>query len=319
LRETSSKQTQIDLPFVGAILAANEILLGSILHGFRLPFGGQTLSLIQITFMSIVSQRANDYSESMRNPFYISSSSSLLKTISPAGNKLGPMLSIWMQGLLFCVGVAVFGHNFIGRLIGSMISALWAFIQPILTLYIFFGESLFDGFRFYAEKIVNITGFEPQSITAVFFIAVLIKVILSIVAGFVIPYFFHENVLLRSETLFQRNKQKVTKILLTRKNNRGSTMMLALQDLCKPVYFLSLILGIVFFCFSSSSYAQMIWLSLRPIAVAYLFFLVSRSKRISTLLDTKLGKSNQSALYQHFMQVMEYLSIDSTRHKKRAT
>ena len=217
MKKNSAQQPEVNLPFIGAILAANEVLTGSILHGLRLPFGGQTLSLIQITFMSIVSQRAHDYSGAIRNPFYIASSSSLLKTISPAGNKLGPMLSIWMQGLLFCIGVAVCGHNVFGRLAGSILSSLWAFIQPIITLYIFFGQSLFDGFSFYSHKITKITGFDSQNIISIFCIIVLIKVLLSIIAGALIPYFYHEKVISKSTKLFHKNKQKVSGVL----KNRG--------------------------------------------------------------------------------------------------
>ncbi len=304
----------MDLPFVGAILATNEIILGSILQGLRVPFGGQTMSLIQITFMSIVSLKANSYSQAIRNPFYIASSSSLLKTISPAGNKLGPMLSIWMQGLLFCIGVIFFGHNFFGRLAGSTLSALWAFIQPVLTLYIFFGTSLIEGLQFYSQKISKIIEFETHSILYILIAAVFIKLILAIVAGSLIPAFYHEKILSRSSVLFYKNKAKVNNILNQRSQQSQSTYKLALMDLCKPVYLFSFVLGITFFCFSASNYAQVIWLSLRPLAVAYLFFLASRSRRISSFAKKALHRKNSGTLYRHFLSVMEYLTLDS-QHK----
>ena len=107
------------IPIFAAMNAAVEIFVGSILHGFRVPFGGNFLSLVQAGFLTLATRTASTRMQAVKLPFYISSISSCLKSLSPAGNKLGPMLSIWMQGTLFSISVMLFGRNPVGTAVGA--------------------------------------------------------------------------------------------------------------------------------------------------------------------------------------------------------
>lgn len=71
--------------------------------------------------------------------FEISLISASIKSLSVAGNKLGPMISIATQGGLFAIPVCLFGNGLIGQTIGMIFLALWSFIQPMITFFIVFG------------------------------------------------------------------------------------------------------------------------------------------------------------------------------------
>jgi len=75
----------------------------------------------------------------------ISLTSGALKALSPMGNRLGPMLAISMQGLLYSCGVLVLGANLAGALVGMTLLALWGVLQPVLVAWLLFGRSVFDG------------------------------------------------------------------------------------------------------------------------------------------------------------------------------
>src|SRR5947209_6133147 len=113
--------------FIGkkaAILSLVELGLGSVIHGLKIPLGGNFLSLYQTYFLTRTSIEGQPYRVEKRSPYLVSSIASILKSLSPAGNKLGPMLSISIQGILFSLGSFIFGANRIGHGVGALLSGL---------------------------------------------------------------------------------------------------------------------------------------------------------------------------------------------------
>src|SRR5262245_25316383 len=107
-----------------ALLSASEIGLGSILHTFQVPFSGHFLSLNQIFILSRASTEVGR-NGSLLIPGSISFIAAALKSLSPSGKKLTPMLAIGMQGILFNTGIVLIGHNIAGRIFGACIASLW--------------------------------------------------------------------------------------------------------------------------------------------------------------------------------------------------
>src|SRR5690606_26328753 len=110
-----------------ALLSSIEIGLGSILHGLRLPLAGHLLSLNQ----GFILTRATLEIEDSKSPALISATSAILKSLSPAGKKLTPMLALSVQGQLFNLGPLLLGNNPVGRSLGMILLCIWGFIQPL--------------------------------------------------------------------------------------------------------------------------------------------------------------------------------------------
>ncbi|MFP5459829.1 MAG: hypothetical protein ACLGG7_13920, partial [Bacteriovoracia bacterium] len=100
-----------------ATLSLIEVGLGSLLHGLKLPFSGHVLSLNQ----SFILTRATLTSGERRDAAVISTTAAILKSLSPAGKKLTPMLAIAVQGQLYYLGLLVAGTGVIGQLLGSLL------------------------------------------------------------------------------------------------------------------------------------------------------------------------------------------------------
>jgi hypothetical protein len=147
-----------DLSKSCAFLALTEIGLGSLLHNFKIPFSGHFLSLNQVFILS----RATIESKNRSAGAEISGVVAILKTLSPMGKKLTPMLAISMQGVLFSLGTLVFGVNFIGVIVGAILSSLWAFIQPLLLLYLFYGTEAVNIFEFYWREIQKVVSIDSS-------------------------------------------------------------------------------------------------------------------------------------------------------------
>ena len=124
-----------------AFLSLVEIGFGSIVHGLKIPFGGQLMSLNQGAVLSHATR--NIEHKTFSSLMMISTVAAVMKSLSPAGNKLGPMLSISVQGSLFASGVFLFGKNLFGVVLGMILLSLWAFIQPLMVGYLFFGKNYY--------------------------------------------------------------------------------------------------------------------------------------------------------------------------------
>ncbi len=291
------------IPVLAAIIASIEIFAGSLLHGLKVPFGGNFLSLVQAAFLTLASRSASSRLDAVKLPFYISSISSCLKSLSPAGNKLGPMLSIWMQGVLFSGGVGLFGKNPVGTAVGGALLSLWAFVQPFLTLYLFFGDTLFEAGSFYLDKMQAKLGVGSEELIFVLTTVVAVKALLSVlICGVFVPL-FEQRILRYSFKSFAKHKKEIYEKIVGRQksSDHKSIFLLAVKDMLQPFVLFSFFLGIVFLVFSTSSYAKMIWLSLRPLAIAYLFFVFCRSSFLYGL-PKKLGRIY---LFQSFASLFD--------------
>ena len=270
------------------VLTIVEIGVGSFLHAFKLPLSGQILSLNQIFILS----RASLYSEKKDSPAIISTSAGLLKVLAPAGKKLTPMLAITAQGHLYSFGLFLFGINIIGRIVGALMSSTWAFIQPITIYFILFGEDLIFMTNYYLSKIQKIYPIETESLFYILAFVIITKMIIAILTVLIatnISTSRFEKYIEFSTKYKNRGKKKKK---MTYSPSKG-----ALKDLFSPILILSFVLLAIFYFYSKSDYTTIIWLTLRPVALAYLIFYVIRIFPIEKVaLKMKDGKYKETIL-----------------------
>lgn len=268
---------------LAASLTLIEVALGAFVHGLKIPFGGNLLSLNQGFFLIRSVRLARSHGDAVRYPVYISTIVSLLKSLSPAGNKLGPMLSISAQGFLFSFGILTLGPGLAGQIFGMVLLSVWAFIQPILTLLLFFGKDLVTAFEFYLEKLNSSMGVSPQFFLYLFLAVVFLKAL----AAALVPLLMRKKSEAELEKWISPMTEKAShqfkKLNLKGSSTNTQSLKLAFKDLLKPFFLFSLLIMIVFFAFTESDRAELIWKCLRPLGIAFLFFYISRSPWIRTL------------------------------------
>ncbi|MGZ3688544.1 MAG: hypothetical protein ACXVBW_09600, partial [Bdellovibrionota bacterium] len=129
-----------------ATLSAVEVGIGSFCHAFHVPLSGHLLSLNQGFLLSRAVIHAKEHGTRHRFlPSTISNVAATLKSLSPAGKKLTPMLAISAQGMLYNLGTLILGANAAGILLGSLLLSLWAFAQPVLFYALLFGKPWLEG------------------------------------------------------------------------------------------------------------------------------------------------------------------------------
>jgi hypothetical protein len=252
-----------------------EVGLGSFLHAFHIPFSGHALSLNQGLILTQACQKIENRKDAVAATNGISIITAILKSLSPMGKRLTPMLAISMQGFLFSIGVLILGNNILGMILGISLLSLWSFAQPLLFAYLFFGEKLFLA----VEKLwLDIA--EKLSISPEYGLNILIGfVILKVLLGWAVAFIGWKYPTWVTEKYFtQIMKYKdFTVQKLKNKKNQGATRG-ALKDLLNPWMIISLVLTIAFMILTEKSgYFQVFVYSLRVVAIAYLVFFILRA------------------------------------------
>lgn len=257
-----------------ATLSLIEVSLGAFLHAFHIPFSGHALSLNQGLILTQACHQTLSRREAISVVNGISIITSVLKSLSPIGKRLTPMLAISVQGLLFSVGILFFGSNLFGILLGIGLLSLWAFAQPLLLAYLFFGEKLFSAVEKLWLDIAEKLNIPVEYGLSFLFSLVALKLLLAFSVGFLAWKYPH----MVAEKYLQKILQYQNKLPLQQKTKSVSASFGAFKDLFNPWMVLSMILTIGFMWMTEKSdYFQIFIYTLRVFAIAWLVFFILRA------------------------------------------
>jgi nucleoside-triphosphatase THEP1 len=115
-----------------------ESTVGALLHGVQAPMTGLFMSSMQSVIMTYAATGLREKRRVVWVPFISAS----LKALSPAGNRLRPMLAITMQGLLYGGAVTLFGWNVLAVALGGFLIGAWSALQGFALQFLFVGGDL---------------------------------------------------------------------------------------------------------------------------------------------------------------------------------
>ena len=288
-----------------AHLSLIEIAIGSIVHGFKLPFAGHTLSLNQGVFLTHALRLADSRIQAAKQSIEISSVTSVLKSLSPAGNKIGPMLSIGSQGVLYALGILLLGWRLVGQMLAMVLLSLWAFLQPLITLFIIHGTNLEDVINFYWRRMSEDLPEISESIVLILVFFVALKMFIAMLIPIIMKHIGSQKITdFENKILMEKQYLRIKKM-----DRKLSPIKGAVKDLSQPLFLLSMVLVISYFFLTESSYVRIFWMSLRPLAVAFVLFYLIRSPQFLALLARLATKSpylqkihQRTLASQHYIQ-----------------
>ncbi|MBL7543019.1 MAG: hypothetical protein JNL11_04345 [Bdellovibrionaceae bacterium] len=311
------------LPIKSVFVAAHatklslvEIILGSVVHGLNIPFGGNLLSLNQGAFLCRATQKfAHDRREGAYVSLQVSTVSSILKSLSPAGQKLGPMIAIGMQGVLYSTCVLILGTSRVSQSVGMMFLSLWSFVQPIFMLWLFYGESLSEAAVFFYEKLRQTIPSLANIFVLIFIILIGIKVIVAVAIPWVLSYFGEQ----RFDSITDLASDKAAAYMNTQlrgpARNHWDAIRYTFRDLTRPAFLIPCLLVTFFLVFSETKNAQWIWKMLRPLAVATIFFYITNTPWMHRLFNWMKAQG----YFPHFLQVLEQTKNNLAQKRSAAS
>ena len=126
------------LGLFGGAAGGLELTLGSMLHAARIPLRGLAMSALQAGMMVFAGRGLSQPGRVVWVPFI----SGGLKALSPAGNRVRPMIAIVMQGLLFGTMVQALGWNVFALGLGGALVGAWAALQGFFLQYLLLGSEM---------------------------------------------------------------------------------------------------------------------------------------------------------------------------------
>jgi hypothetical protein len=291
-------------------LSLVEVFIGSTLHAFKIPFSGHFLSLNQGLLLLKFTEKSQSRTKSFTMMVEISMIASCMKAFAPAGKKLGPMISITMQGLFLGIGTFLFGRSLVAQIQSMLFLSLWAFLQPIFSYLIIYGPDLFKAFGYLLKRITKYTGANSESVVMVLCIAVLIKFILASTVPFILRY-LNKHGWEKYETLI-RKRSGPNPIMKGFREKNPSAVKGAFKDLMTPAFLISLVIMGSFFFISEVDSVHAMWKILRSLGIAFSFFYITRAEWFQNGIQ-KLAKKSKfvarmySLAEQSFNQMLKAL------------
>ena len=275
-----------------ALLSIIEIGLGSVLHAFSIPFAGHFLSLNQ----GFILTRAAIESGDRRAPGIISSVAALLKSLSPAGKKLTPMLAIGMQGQLYNLGLLFLGNNGFGRILGMSLLCLWGFIQPLALYFLLYGKSLVEMAEYYASELSKVFNVTPDDFISILVSLVVFKIICGVIVVILAQILKKKKIDQYETWLISKHQPQEAS------GEKKNPWIMAVKDLLSPGFLITWFMMIIFYFYSDHLWSADIWMLLRPVAIGYIIFVALRIfpvERIIPWVSSRfpfLGRALESAI-----------------------
>lgn len=192
---------------LAGLWAGIEIIAGSFLHNLKIPLSGTFLTIISIIlvlgFFQIWPRRGIMWRAGLIT--------ALMKSISPSAIILGPMLAIFMEGLVLELTVWMLGKNLLGYVAGGAFALLSALLQKIGRLWVMYGMDIFQIYENIYQLGIQKLGFtysSPAPAVATLFILYAILGAFAAFAGYSIGKRAHKmqkNELPHSQGAFQTN------------------------------------------------------------------------------------------------------------------
>lgn len=132
------QQKWITAAAIACLWASSEIVLGSFLHNLKVPMRGTILGFMGVMIVMSMVINSRERGLCWRAGLICA----LLKSLSPSAVIFGPMVAIFMQGLLMEIVIFVIGPGYIGAMLGGALAILWNLAHLILGYLIYYGNDI---------------------------------------------------------------------------------------------------------------------------------------------------------------------------------
>lgn len=258
----------------GAAAGGVEMSLGAALHAAKVPFRGSVLSAIQTVVLTLAAERLG------RRPrvVWVSFIAAGLKALSPAGNRLRPMLAITMQGLLFGSSVAVLGWNRLAVMLGGALVATWASAQGIVLQYLLIGTDLLRAVEAVVGWVTEPLGFAPPGILTILAVYLALRAAVGAAVG-LWAWGTRRRVPARLARWLGRRPAPIPipATASTGERRLRRTLAAAAGDLARPSFWLPVLLVAAIVLVSGSPAERAFWIGARALTVGLVLFSLARS------------------------------------------
>ncbi len=251
----------------GALAGAIEVGAGSVVHGANLPFGGLGMATTQAALLTRAAEPMVDRSRVA----WVGVLSAAIKSLSPAGQRLRPMLAIVVQAWLYARALRWIGWNLAGVMTGGFLMGVWAGSQGLLMQWLLLGDALLLALDKVSAEASRLLGWPTPGL--VLLIAVWLSLHGAAVACGTALGWRRSGAAERAVVL----PTWLLPVAVPPRRGWAGALRQALRDMLRPAFWLPLALVLAALAWAGQSGESLVWVLLRALLIAWvLFVLVQR-------------------------------------------
>jgi nucleoside-triphosphatase THEP1 len=247
-----------------------EASVGAILHGGQIPLRGLFMSSMQSVIMTYCAYGLGH----RRRVVWVSLIAASLKALSPAGNRVRPMMAITLQGILYVLATTLLGWNIVGVALGGFLVGAWSAIQGVVLQYLFVGNELLRAYDSILQWIAVQLGMRALGF-------------LALVAGWIVLCgLVSGGLTLLAWNRRQHMPERLRDMIF--KRAKGITvegkpasiwgaMRRGLRDIARPLFWLPVAIVVGVMLATGSPIESALWVVIRAAGVGFVLFSVVRA------------------------------------------
>jgi len=247
-----------------------EASVGAILHGGQIPLRGLFMSSMQ----SVIMTYGADGLGNRGRVVWVSLIAASLKALSPAGNRVRPMMAITLQGILFGLAITLLGWNVLGVVLGGFLVGAWSAIQGVALQYLFVGNELLRAYDSIIQWIAK-----QLDVRALGFLALVSgwTILCGLVSGglTLLAWKHRTHMPARLRDVMFRKTKGVT--VEGKPAGISGAMRRGLKDIARPLFWLPVAIVVGVMLATGSPLESALWVVLRAAGVGFVLFSVVRA------------------------------------------
>lgn len=258
-----------------------EISIGSTLRTLRVPFKGAFLAYLQNIMMILFGKNLRG-----RGLFWIAAITSGLKSFSPSGGKLRPMLYILVQGGIFSLPIKIFGWNIVSVFTGSLLMGWSTVFLSTSIKYIIYGSSVIEAYVNTFNKLISFLGLPPLTFFQLIVLSMITKGIISALIAVVVYHLNFSKYLEKLELKIKRVNTNNNKTELPSPASFKKSLSLSFRDLLSKQYIISFIfVSLLIYFFTKVSSSGFAIILIRGLILSWFGFLLARRMNFTAIVS----------------------------------
>ncbi len=263
----------------GAIAGGLEVSAGAVVHGANVPFGGLGMATAQAALLTRAAEPMSDRGRVV----WIALLSAAIKSLSPAGQRIRPMIAIAMQGWLYSRALRLLGWNLAAVAFGGFLMGAWACSQGVLLQWLLVGDALIVALKVLANEAAGFIGVNAPPLA-------LLLIVWVAAHGLIVAV----GTAMAWRRRFDAPPERIVAFgLMVPSGDRRwwQTLVHAFRELLRPTFWLPLVLILGALAWAGQPQQSLVFVALRAMTIALILMVLVQRLNLSALPERlqKLG------------------------------
>ena len=297
-----------------SMTTAIELGLGTTLNAFKIPFKGFFLSSLQNYMLILFGRELKG-----RGIFWIVLITAGLKSFSVAGNKLRPMIYIFIQGVCFIIPTRLLGLNLISVIIGSIFLGLSTICMSLFFKYLLFGKAFITAYINFFNQIFLFLNLPNWGLIKLLLVIIILRSTFSVIIAFLGYYSNFEKLFIHLQKKVEKLSISEEKFEFLEKLSWKRSILLGLSDIFSIRYFIPFTFAsLIIYLFTKMNYSEYSLVIIRGLVISWFSFILARKIDFQSIIHF-FEKRDMPHVAQAMIRGLQMISSLKKKNNPRST